>query len=373
MNDIREALSAAFDETTESAPVAEVAETPPGPAAGAREEAGEAPEGMASSGEPAAPSHQRDEKGRFAPKAAQTEAPKPGGESATPAPKEAAPVATPAPQVGQPSQTPAPEAKAPQSWKPAAREHFARLPPEVQAEVVRRERETATVLQEAASARKLEAEFRQTVAPYEAMIRAEGGEPLKAVASLLQTAAALRTAPPHHKAQLVASLVKTFGVPVEALDAALVGEAPQQGQAAPEYRDPRVDQLFAQMQQAQHHRQQSLVQRSQQELETFAAGREFVDDVREEMADLLEVAAKRGVALSLEDAYNRAVQLNPDISAVLKQREAAKAATNAQASTQRARAATSSVKSQPAGAPHAPQSRGLRDDLEAALAAQSGR
>jgi hypothetical protein len=320
---------------------------------------------------------ERDEAGRFA-KAKEAKgsrkpvaAPKPTpvpGQLDPPGPTPATP-GTPKPNgqpptpTGQPAQPATPEAvRAPQSWKATTRELWGQVPAPVQAEIHRREREIASALQETAESRRVHAAFQQAVAPYEGMIRAEGGEPIRAVQSLLQTAAALRTAPPVHKAQLVAQLVKTFGVPIDALDAALSGQAPQQGQAgmAPGgYQDPRVDQLLAQISQANAQRSAALQAEVQAEVSSFQP--EFLDDVRDEMADILQVAAARGVKLSLEDAYNRAVLIHPEISQVLEQRKAASKAANASASMQRAKAAGSSVRSHPAGANGAPQPQSMRD------------
>jgi hypothetical protein len=65
------------------------------------------------------------------------------------------------------------------------------------------------------------------------------------------------------------------------------------------------------------------------------------------------------------DAYNRAVQLNPEVSKVFEQREAAKRAASPNGPTQRARAAASSVKSTPATGIRVSQGNGtLREDLE---------
>jgi hypothetical protein len=341
--EIREALSAAFDQSSEPEPAATSAEQP-----------AEAP-----TPEPAAEPASAPE----APEAKAVRERSPDGKFAT---KKAAPAADPA----APAPAPAPVAetyKPPQSWKAQIRERWASLPPEVQAEVVRREREVEGNLRESAEAKKGWSQFRETVTPYEAMLRAEGVDPIRAVGSLLQTMAALRTAPPQHKAAMVANMVKSFGVPIDALDAALVGEASQPQSQAP-YRDPRVDQLFSRLEQAQAARQQQTQAQAQQEIQSVA-GEEFFEDVREDMADLIDAASRRGVALSLKDAYSRAVKLNPATSEVLAQRDAAKAATTANAATAAARKASSSVRPNPGGAVEGnrePDS--LRDHLEAAWA-----
>jgi hypothetical protein len=209
-------------------------------------------------------------------------------------------------------------------------------------------------------------------------VRAEGGDVFTATQNLFATAAALRTAPVAHKGQVIASLINTFGVPLDAINAALPGGQGAQSQAGqpgamPEYRDPRVDELMAQLHQAAQQRQQQLQQKSQSEIESFGASHEFFDDVREEMADLLEVATRRGAQLSLEDAYKRAIQLKPDIAEVLRQREAAKQAQNTQSAAQRAKHAASSIRSQPTGAVRNGAPLSLREELEQAALQVDGR
>lgn len=342
MTDIREALEAAMDSTASTPEPEKAVETAtPEPVQA------ESPEPVETKADRA-----RAPDGKFA-KA------EPKLEAKTPAPAPAVETKTPAPA---PQAATTESYKAPQSWKPGVREKWAALPPEVQAEVARVDREVRQTMQEAAEHRKLASEFRSTVAPYEGMLRAEGIEPVKAVASLLQTFAALRTAPPQHKAQMLANMVKNFGVPIEALDAALVGQ-PQQQQAQAPYRDPRVDQLMAEIESAKAARGQQLQATVQQEIGQFAE-KEFFEDVREDIADILEMNAKRGVAMTLEEAYNRACRIHPEVSRALSQREAAKQAATATAATQQAKRAASSIKSSPSGGVGKEAPSSIRDLLE---------
>ena len=209
--------------------------------------------------------------------------------------------------------------------------------------------------------------FREVYAPYEAMIRGEGSDPLSAISNLFQTAYQLRSAPGPQKAKLVADLVREFGVDINLLDQAIVG-APQkqqpqqhQPQQPQPMRDPRFDQLL------------SVIERQRQEaadgeVAQFASNHEFLNDVRDEMADLIEVAARRGVDLSLEDAYNQACRLHPEIARVVDQRERAKAAGAAQQRGARSRQAASSVRGTPTAQP--PRDSGkmsLRDSILASM------
>lgn len=267
--------------------------------------------------------------------------------------------------------------RAPQSWRPGAREQWAKLPPEVQQEVVRREGEVQRLLQESSEHRKVAQSFQQVVSPYMGMIQAEGQDPVKAVAGLLQTAAALRTAPPAHKAQLVAQIIDGYGVPLEAINAVLAGQAPPAAEAQPQQFDP--NQLLQQaeqriMQRFSQQAQQSRVSGATRQVQEFiSSGKaEFFEDVRPQMKALLAAAAEDKVELSLEEAYNRAVWSNPELRKVLQQREQAAQATATQAATQRATRAASSVKSTPAVAT-APKDDSLRGTLESAWANSSGR
>lgn len=263
--------------------------------------------------------------------------------------------------------------KPPQSWKPAAREQFAKLPPEVQAEVARLDRETVGVLRESANARRFAESFQQVVGPHAAAIQAEGGNPLQTVQSLLQTAQALRGP---GRAQVVANIMRQFGVSEDALVRALEGQAPAQGgQEAPpgQYRDPRVDQLFNHLQAAHQQRQEATSTRAHQDVATFGEKAEFLEDVRPHMAALLADAGQRGQAMTLEDAYDAACWANKEIRAILQQREAAKAANASQASTQRARQASSSIRTQPASGGAAGPDGSIRGDILAAMSKLSSR
>jgi ribonuclease E len=399
---IRETLEQAYEQLssgTDTGQDSPASAPAPEPTAAAADSAQAAPsEGKPSAAAGSGPS--RDASGKFAKRKPGSEAPlkangaAPAAPASSDAPGEppAEPDAGKAPgagtdEAGAATAEASTEANAatkpPQSWKPIAREKWAALPPEIQQEVLRRESDFTRAHEQDADSRKGWAAFQQAVAPFEGMIRAEGSEPVAAVRSLLQTAAALRTAPPAMRAQIVAGMVRNFGVPIDALDAALAGGAGgaggggpgtdgQAGQATAQYqtpqafRDPRVDTLLAQIQ-----RQEA--SRSQQSVQEFAASHEFFEDVRGEMADLIDAHRARGVELSLQQAYDKAVRMNDDVWQALQQRQQADAARKAQASTERAKAAASSVRSQPAAAPAAQSGDDIRSTLEAAWNSLSSR
>lgn len=321
----------------------------------------------------------RDERGKFTkaktPLPSATKAPTPGVQDKTQAPAAAAaPSATPTP-------TPAvvtPSLRAPASWTPVEREAWSKVPPELQKRVVEREKEIATTLQETASVRQQWGALQQVAAPYMGMIQAEGADLHGTVGSLLQTAAALRTAPPAHKAQLVASIVRQF-LPgqdgLQLLDSALAGQPMPQTQSAsfdPAQVAQQVEQRL--MQRFTQQRSQASEAKAMSDLQAFESSNpEFLSDVRDDMADIMETRAKRGLQTTFEDAYNLACKLHPEISSVLEQRKAASQANANNASTQRALRASSSVRGQPTTVvtTDGPQSR--RDEVAAVFDKLSGR
>ncbi len=245
--------------------------------------------------------------------------------------------------------------RAPASWRPEIREHWGQLPEPVRAEIARREVEVQRTLQESAEARKTVDAVMKTIAPYEAFIKAENSNPLQAIDNLMSTAARLRTGTAPELAQMVAGIVQQFGVGrfgngfIEALDQALAGQAPQVDpqQAAIEQvlnqRLAPVQQMLTQFQQAQMAQQQQVQERAVSEVADFLSKAEFGEDVREDMADLLETAQRRGQTLSLVEAYKKACLMNDNVRAVIAQRVKAQGAQQQTQAAQKARSAAVQV------------------------------
>jgi len=238
----------------------------------------------------------------------------------------------------------APKFKAPQSWKPTIREKWAGLPPEVQEEVSRREAEITRALQEVAPAKQFAQRVQSSLAPYETIARANGMDTMAYAGSVLQAAAALQMGAPGQKAALVANLIQTYGVDVDAIASHLSGQAPPQQQAAPPIN------IQAEIQKAlQETIGQAKGQAATQQATAFInTNPEFLSDVAPDMIEILRVAEARGIDMTYEQAYKRACKMNDEVSKIEGQREAAKAATAQNAATQRSVEAASGVKTNPA-------------------------
>jgi hypothetical protein len=352
-NDLRETLEAAVtaSEGTKDDPVPE---RPPGP----EESAPPAPE--------------------VAPIAAPADAPAtPVADAAVPAPEVTKPEIPPAPppEIGEPS------LKAPGTWTPGAREKWATLPKEVREEVWKREKDASRALTTSSEARKFQNEFSALIQPYLRFIAAEQSTPLAAVNNMMQTAAALRVGTPVQKVEIVASIIKNFGIDLHALDSMLAGQKPEinpqaqvqqlvQEQLAP------VRQLLQQHQQNQLQAERAIEHEVQNELEQFASDpkHEFYWDVKDTMTDIMELAARRGQQMGLTEAYERATLIHEPVRRVIDARKLRDTAQSSTQAAQRARGtAASVVPSSEADRVKSVPGDSIRASIEAAIDAQQGR
>lgn len=314
----------------------------------------------------------RDQKGKFATQ-----------EAAEKAAKEAAAAAKAqqggqdgikgAPKAGQPKD---PLEKAPQAWKPEAREFWKDIPPAARAEIIRHEQGIQQALRDTAEDRHLARAFKDTVAPFAHMIKMEGGDPLRAVDQLLTTAARLRTGSARDVAGAIASIINTYGVSahgnefIRHLDETLAG-------AIPEPQDPRIAQVeqrmyqqFApalqmanQFQQLQQQQMQQLDAQAKSAVEEFIANSEFGQDVRVKMASIFQRNAAEGKETSLEEAYEEACWSSPAIRSILQQREVAQRQQQQSQRAQQARSAGVSVGGSPAFNADPPPPNSIREAL----------
>ena len=279
----------------------------------------------------------------------------------------------------------APILQAPQSWKPAQKAKWDKLDPDIQQEVLRRDRETTQVLNDTAQARQIAQRLSQTVQPYMARIQSLNTDPMTAVHELLKADHLLSTSPKVQRAKFMATLINDYGIDLQELDNALAGRP------ATDPVDSRVEQLLqqrlapiqqflSQQQQQEQQRQQQITQQLAHTVESMSQDANYphFEQVRESMADIVEIMANRGQQITIEAAYNRAVAMDP----VLGQELIAKSALQKQASAaaldnskaQRALQASVSVGGAPSGSTSGALSANTRRaTIEAAFDAAEGR
>lgn len=216
--------------------------------------------------------------------------------------------------------------KPPLDWGVEVREEWKNLPDSVKAHLHKRDQHVNTMLRDGAENRKMGEGLNSIAQGYQAIMAAEGvSNPLQAVDGLFKSVATLRMGSQAEKAAKIAQFVQLYGVDINALDNALVGNPVNETDPMAAMIDERlapVNQLLEQMNQNKLAQDQHNQTNTQNNIAEFEKTAEFMNDVRDDMADLLEGAAKRGYKMSLQQAYDKACVINPEISNVMAKRAA---------------------------------------------------
>ena len=285
----------------------------------------------------------RDEQGRFAPRAAER----------------AEPVQEAEPPVWR---------RPPASWKKEYHDIWQKADPKMQEYAWQREEQMRAGVEPLLSKAQFADAMQEAIEPYLPTIQGMGLTPEKAVSALMQADYTLRTAPPQQKMQLFAQLAQSYGINLGAM-----GANPQ---AAPQNSvDPLVWQLQNELNNVRGEvmgwKQQQEMQQNQQlltEINQFSLKADHFEEARPTMIQLLQ----SGMAETLEDAYEKAIRLNPDlfdqVSKAQQAEQAAKQAKEYNRAAKAARAAAVSVRSATPGANTAPKAANRRALLEEAFA-----
>ena len=268
--------------------------------------------------------------------------------------------------------------KAPVDWGPKDREAWSSIPRHLQDKVMQREKDMAAMMQDTSTARKTHEQFNTLTQQYGSVLSGVmGNTPMETVGNLFSTVAGLRMGSPIQKAQIITDLINDFGVDINTLDSALVGQAPSQEQSQSQEVQRLVQEQMAPFQemmgQQNAYKQQQQEQQAQaanNEVRDFAARAEFIGDVRHQMADLIDMGAARGETMTMERAYSLACMSNPHIQSVLqgRQKKAQLAAGNNNMATKRA--AASSIGGQRIGVGGGTGAMSMRDTIASAWDSQ---
>ena len=277
-------------------------------------------------------------------------------------------------------QSPGDITKPPVSWTPAAREGWDSIPEPIRQQITKREHEINTALDDGKDNRKRGEQFQGIADKYAQVIAAEGvTDPIQGFEEMMKVMAQLRMGTPQQKAAKIAQFIGGYGVDVGMLDNILAGQ-PTPGpngagdpnrsyidqQLAPVHQ--LLDKMSAQEKQQNFNRNQSYMT----EVIAFKAANEFYSDVQNDMADMVEMAGKRGYNMPLAEAYTKACAMNPEVSKVLADRDAtANLAQGGKVLTSKRNASSSLMSGQQGGAP-ATEDMDLRETLAAAWDAQTG-
>ena len=266
---------------------------------------------------------ERDEGGKFAAKESE------------PVDNPEAAAETPAEKV--PEEDPAPSIKAPSSWKKEAQAKFATLPPDIQAEVMRREGDMHKGIESYKQSAERATAYDRAFAPYQETISKLGMTADQAAAQLMKTDHNLRYGSPAQKVAIVQDIIKQYAINPEWFD--------QQSTSAV---NPEIGYLQNQLQEMQA-QQARILQESQaresttlnSDIDSFAKNNEHFDAVRDRMADLLQ----GGAAKTLQDAYETAIWADPAVRAsIIAKQQAEERAKSAQKATEAKKLASVNVR-----------------------------
>lgn len=309
---------------------------------------------------------ERDEHGRFKPKAGEAEI------------ASVEVIANPDKPNDQAAEVlPDPYGLAPQYAGPAIKGKWNDLPPEVREEIVKRDREVHQQFTRFDEERNFGKAIKTVVQPYEGLIRSLGAEPAQAIDYLLKGDAALRTGSPEQKRAMFMKLAQDYGVQIDG-----IADAPQpqlQGDPRVENLQQQMDRLLREQNDASNRARESEQAEIASSIETFAAdpAHAYFEQVKPEMAVLLQ----NGLAGDMQEAYDKAVWANPDTRALHLAAERAtedrKRTTAVRDQTDKARRASPSVTGAPGSAvlplANGSASNSVEDDVRAALMLHAGR
>lgn len=241
-------------------------------------------------------------------------------EPAEPAPVTEAPETpeTPATPATEPVVPSVPATKAPPTWRPEASAEWAKIPETVQQEILKREADMFSGLEQYKTQAQAASGVMSAIQPFMPILQQHNIQPEVMVKNLLSAQYTLATGSPQQKTAMLQRLAKDYGVEWGA-DAQML--------------DPQVSEHDQRLARLEQNWMQDVQSRTMQEVQTFASElgqdgkplRPYFDDVANDIVGLI----KSGQAADLSDAYEKAVWLNPGTRA--KEVERLKAATQRQA------------------------------------------
>lgn len=235
----------------------------------------------------------------------------------------------------------------PASWKKDYHEVWQGADDKLKEYAYQREEQMKAGIEPLKSKAQYADEMQSVIAPYMQTITGLGIDAPKAVKALMEADHILRTSQPHEKQQYFARLAQSYGVNLSDM-----GGLPQQTPVDPQFYALQ-NELNSVRGEVQSWKQQQEQQQNQVllgEINQFSQKAEHFEEARPVMIQLLQ----SGVATDLQDAYEKAVRLDPGLFETVHagqqaQAEAAKRA-GADKAAKAARAAAVSVRGSTPGA-----------------------
>ena len=261
----------------------------------------------------------------------------------------------------------------PASWKKDYHEVWQKADPKMQEYAWQREEQMRAGVEPLLSKAQFADAMQEAISPYMQTIQGLGLSPDKAVAALMDADHKLRNSDPQTKLVYFQQLAQSYGINLGALQG-------QQGQMPQQTVDPTVYALQNELNKVRGEvmgwKQQQEMMENQtllNEINQFSLKAEHFEDVRPAMIQLLQ----SGMAQTLDEAYDKAIRLDPNLfEQVTKAQQAEAAAKQAKEqnrAAKAARAAAVSVRSATPGVNTAPKAANRRAILEEAFSETESR
>jgi hypothetical protein len=261
----------------------------------------------------------------------------------------------------------------PASWKKDYHEVWQKADPKMQEYAWQREEQMRAGVEPLLSKAQFADAMQEAISPYMQTIQGLGLSPDKAVAALMDADHKLRNSDPQTKLQYFQQLAQSYGINLGAMQG-------QQGQMPQQTVDPTVYALQNELNKVRGEvmgwKQQQEMMENQtllNEINQFSLKADHFEDVRPAMIQLLQ----SGMAQTLDEAYEKAIRLDPNLfEQVTKAQQAEAAAKQAKEqnrAAKAARAAAVSVRSATPGVNTAPKAANRRAILEEAFSETESR
>ena len=206
-------------------------------------------------------------------------------------------------------------------------------------------------------------EFVSVANSYGGRLQEWGTSPTAAFKTFMEADRSLSTGPMSSRAAAIANIIKEYNIDIAALDNALSGANPDPLHDVDARVQALVQQQLAPFQQRMQSEEQAKQQQVVSAIEQMAGNPDYpyFEDVREDMADLIEINLRRGVVISLADAYNKIIGYT-----------GRRSPQQAQDTARKAQAASVSVSGAPASVTNGGNPADLRGSILAALEGNRG-
>lgn len=211
------------------------------------------------------------------------------------------------------------EDKAPSGWTPAAREEWAKLPEKVRQEILRRDEDSVKGIRQLQEQMAPYTQFAQTLDPFIREAVGNRVDPGQYIGGVMQAERRLRTGSAEERFSSLVEIAESYGIPLRKIINDAVGQEIVPHPSLTKTQNALPPEVERELQEARQFREsmtQTQAQANQKLIDDFKADKEFFEDVREDMAVLMEA----GRATDLQDAYDKACRMNSAVFEVIQER-----------------------------------------------------